>query len=154
MGRVHGNAIKHEMKPRKPARVRVRRGPLRWASVSMWPSVEAVNYGLQQFASKHKRVSFFNAYDIFVEEEDKESTPKIIKDLTKSFAIGQPSVAGHKELVKGIKQRLRDMLNQMQKKGKAEKKFDDGEKEAKVEEIEKEKKMTVKKEKKKKKKKK
>jgi len=142
-------AIKHEMKPGKPAlpAVRLRRGPLTWVRVSMWPSVEALNFGLQKFASKHKRVSFFNAYDIFVEEEDKESTPKIIKDLTKSFAIGQPSVAGHKELVKGIKQRLRDMLNQMQKKGKAEKKFDDGEKEAKVEEIEKEKKMTVKKEK-------
>jgi len=148
-GQTEIKAIKERMKPGKLPVVRLRRGPLRWVAVSMWPSVEAINYGLQKFAVKHKRVSFFNAYDIFVEEEDKESTPHIIKDLTKSFAIGQPSVAGHKELLKGINQRLRNMLNVMQKKGKAEKKFDDGEKEAKKEEEEKkEKKKDEKKEKK------
>jgi len=132
-------SIKEEMKPAKMALpvVRLRRGPLRWVSVSMWPSVEAINFALQKFAWKHKRVTFFNAYDIFVEEEDSEATPMIVKELTKSYAIGQPSVAGHRELLKGIKQKLRDVLNSMQKKGKAEKKFDDGEKEAKKEEIEK-----------------
>ena len=134
-------SIKEEMKPAKdttPA-IKLRRGPLRWVSVSMWPSVEAINFALQKFCSKHKRVFFFNAYDTFVEAEDDDAVPKIIKEMTKSFAIGQPSVAGHKELLKGIKQKLRDMLNKLGKKGKTEKKFDDGEKLAKKEEEEKKK---------------
>jgi len=131
------SAIKGEMKPGKAAVpvIRVRRGPLRWISVSMWPSVEALNFALRKFCMKHKRVSFFDAYDIFVEDDDdNNSVPNIIKDLTKSFAIGQPSVAGHQELLKGIKQKLRDILNKLGKQGKAKKKFDDGEKSAKKEE--------------------
>jgi len=121
--------IKGEMKARKgnvPV-VRVRRGPLRWVSVSMWPSVEALNFALKKFCLKHKRVVFYDAYDIFVEEEDDKSVPRIIKDLTKSFAIGQPSVAGHQELLKGVKQKLRDIFNMLGKKGKVVKKFDHGE---------------------------
>merc|ERR1711862_656584 len=135
------SSTKDEMKPGKAAVpvIRVRRGPLRWVSVSMWPSVEALNFALKNFCMKHKRVSFFDAYDIFVDDDDDEkSVPTIIKDLTKSFAIGQPSVAGHQELLKGIKQRLRDILNKLSKQGKARMKFDHGEKAAKKEEEEEE----------------
>merc|ERR1711862_454565 len=112
------SSTKDEMKPGKAAVpvIRVRRGPLRWVSVSM-----------------------FDAYDIFVDDDDDEkSVPTIIKDLTKSFAIGQPSVAGHQELLKGIKQRLRDILNKLSKQGKSRMKFDHGEKAAKKEEEEEE----------------
>merc|ERR1711982_305867 len=70
------------------------------------------------------------------DDDDEKSVPTIIKDLTKSFAIGQPSVAGHQELLKGIKQRLRDILNKLSKQGKARMKFDHGEKAAKKEEEE------------------
>merc|ERR1711862_280070 len=125
------SSTKDEMKPGKDAVpvIRVRRGPLRWVSVSVWPSVEALNFALKNFCMKHKRVSFFDAYDIFVDDDDDEkSVPTIIKDLTKSFAIGHPSVAGHQELLKGIKQRLRDILNKLSKQGKARMKFDHGEK--------------------------
>merc|ERR1712029_249884 len=70
--------------------------------------------------------------------DDEKSVPTIIKDLTKSFAIGQPNVAGHQELLKGIKQKLRDILNKLSKQGKARMKFDHGEKAAKKEEEEEE----------------
>merc|ERR1711862_824841 len=133
------SSTKDEMKPGKAAVpvIRVRRGPLRWVSVSMWPSVEALNFALKNFCMKHKRVSFFDAYDIFVDDDDDEkSVPTIIKDLTKSFAIGQPNVAGHQELLKGIKQKLRDILNKLSKQGKSRMKFDHGEKAAKKEEEE------------------
>jgi len=102
-----------EMKPAKmkniPA-IKVRNG-LKTVKVSMWPSVEALNKALKRFTWSRKHVYFFDASDIFIEADDEHSTPKIIKDLVLSFKTGQPSVAGHGELLKGIKQKIKEVLH-------------------------------------------
>merc|ERR1711983_313095 len=40
------------------------RQPFKRISVSMWPSVVAINKQLQRFCAKHKHIYFFDVYDI------------------------------------------------------------------------------------------
>jgi len=93
-----------ELKDKIPA-VRVRTSTVGWTRISLWPSVAAINSVLKTFCAKHKHIAFFDAYDIFVDTT--EDIPKVKEDMVKSFALGQPTVAGHEALIKGMKAKMK-----------------------------------------------
>jgi len=81
--------------------------------VAMWPSVVAINAQLKKFCSKHKHITFFDSYDIFVDRgdrNDKKSVPTLKKEYYSSFFTGTPSVEGSKALLEAISNRLDHMM--------------------------------------------
>lgn len=90
------------------------RQPFHRIPVAMWPSVVAVNTQLKKFCSKHKHITFFDSYDIFVNPGTDENNhiPRLKKEYyTGSFYTGMPSAEGNKALLKAISNRLNVMLN-------------------------------------------
>jgi len=87
--------------------VRVRMNPFSWARISLWPSVAAINSVLKTFCQKHKHIVFFDAYDIFVDTATDDGIPAVREDMVKSFALGQPTVAGHEALIKGMSSKMK-----------------------------------------------
>merc|ERR1712232_792283 len=89
-------------------RVRTNRvNPFSFARISLWPSVAAINSVLKTFCQKHKHIAFFDAYDIFVDTATDDGIPAVREDMVKSFALGQPTVAGHAALIKGMNSKMK-----------------------------------------------
>ena len=79
------------------------------SSVSLFNSVTAINVALKKFSWRHENIRFFDSTDIFLEDN------KIVKDLMISFRTGQPTVPGHRELLRAIFQEAKDILHKLEK---------------------------------------
>lgn len=90
----------------KTPAIQVRKSPFAWVRISLWPSVSAINAALKKFCAKHNHIVFFDAYDIFVDTATDDNIPAVKEDMVKSFALGQPSVTGHEELLRAINRRM------------------------------------------------
>merc|ERR1712183_869071 len=101
--------LKKQRKDAAPTvRVRTNRvNPFSFARISLWPSVAAINSVLKTFCQKHKHIAFFDAYDIFVDTATDDGIPAVREDMVKSFALGQPTVAGHAALIKGMNSKMK-----------------------------------------------
>ena len=75
--------------------------------ISLWPSVAAINSVLKTFCQKHKHIAFFDAYDIFVDTATDDGIPAVREDMVESFAYGQPTLAGHEALIKGMSSKMK-----------------------------------------------
>lgn len=74
--------------------------------LDVWPSIVAINEELNKFASKHKKIKFFNADSIFVDERQDGKWLKL--DLMHDPV--HPNLAGHKKWNNAIKKRLHEIL--------------------------------------------
>lgn len=75
--------------------------------MDLWPSIVSVNEALSTFASEHKKVKFFNADQVFVEERQDGKYLKL--DLMGDPV--HPNLAGHKKWNNAIKKRLHEILD-------------------------------------------
>jgi len=87
------------------------RQPFHRVPIAMWPSVVAINSQLKKFCSKHKHITFFDTYDIFVDRGEDNNKPVLKKEYyASSFYTGMPSAEGNKVLLKAISNRIDVML--------------------------------------------
>ncbi len=72
----------------------------------LWPSIVSINDELSKFASKHHGVKFFNADNVFVEEDEhaKRLNLNLMHDAV------HPNLSGHKKWNNAIKKRLHEIL--------------------------------------------
>jgi len=74
--------------------------------IDFWPSISSINEQLSDFASAQKKVKFFNADSVFVEERQDGKYMKMELFLDPVH----PNVAGHKKWNNAIKKRLHEIL--------------------------------------------
>merc|ERR1711971_172229 len=86
--------------------------PLSWISISMWPSVAAINHALKMFCERHRHMIFFDSYDVFVDPS--KDIPRIIPGLMGS-TLGQPSPLGHDILLQAISQKMKSIYEKISK---------------------------------------
>jgi hypothetical protein len=80
----------------------------RQRKIPLWTSISAINEQLQQFCSKHERVSYFDATDIFAEATG-EKGEWMIKRMMISER-GHPTEAGYKEWERQIVEKATKVL--------------------------------------------
>merc|ERR1711920_538926 len=89
--------------------------------VSVWPSVVAINEQLKRFCEKHKHVSFFDAYDIFVDptggSDESNDIPILKEEYYKSYLSGMPSAEGHKAWLDAVVKKLNYIFQKKDKDG-------------------------------------
>merc|ERR1711933_712207 len=88
---------------------------------SPWPSAVVINNALKKFCAKHKRIVFFDSYDIFVDTVS-DDLPTIDKELMKLTTLGLPTTAGHSAWLDQIERRVKYMMKKYDLKPKKVKK--------------------------------
>jgi len=84
----------------------------RWMGPNYWASIRLVNKHLEEFSGKHNRVEYFNPAPYFVNRSGKQ--PAVKNMIQKKFP-NIPTVAGYKEWLEGISNKLDKYLNSEEK---------------------------------------
>jgi len=95
---------------------------IRAPTISMWPSVVAINQQLKAFCNKHKHMAFFDANDVFIDKSE-GFTPRMREDLFSNKFAGVPSIDGHQYFLDAIVRKLNLIFDKQEEKISDE--FDD-----------------------------
>jgi len=90
---------------------------------SLWPSAVVINNALKKFCAKHKRIVFFDSYDIFVDTVS--DVPTIDKELMKLTTLGLPTTLGHSDWLDQVHRRMKYMMKKYDLKPDKKKKESD-----------------------------